>query len=109
GIEIIGLACLENLKWQVERPCGALDALHNERLGRAATRVFEDGHPANIGENFLEQLQLLAEDLRVNTVCEPCDVSARAREPRHESNCHRFSETHPNDWNRPRGIPGRQR
>src|SRR5262245_35880500 len=74
--------------------------------GPAASRIREDGHPADTWDRFLEQLQLLAEDVRVDTVCQPRDVAAWPRETRYEPDCDRLGETQSDDRDCSRRIPG---
>jgi hypothetical protein len=81
-LELTGPARLDELKLQAERPGRALDAAHDQRLGGTVTRVREGGHAPDLGDDFLEQLQLFAENVRVDAVRYPGDVpTGRARLP----------------------------
>ena len=69
-------------------------------MGRIG-RVREDRHPADLGDDLLEQLQRFADDFQADAVGQPCDVPARAREARDEPEPDRIANADHDDGDRP--------
>src|SRR6266567_1618033 len=83
-VELVGLACLQELKLHSKRSGRGLHVGYSERVARIGP-VREDRHASGLGNGFPEQLQVFAENVHANAEGHPCDVPTRAREARDES------------------------
>src|SRR5262249_62060264 len=99
AIELAGIVRLEQLKLHAEGRGRLFHAAQHHRLRGTVARIVEDSDPANPRIDFPEKLELLAEDVRTETVRDAGDVSARPRKARHELDCNGLGQTEPDDRN----------
>jgi hypothetical protein len=71
-------------------------------------RIPEDRHPGDLREGLLEQLQVLADNLRAGDEGQSCDIRPRPREAGDEATLDGIEDCHRDDGDRPGRILGRQ-
>jgi hypothetical protein len=96
------------LKLHSQRPGRDVHFSYRELVVRIG-RVREDGHPAELGDGLLEQLQLFGEHFQAGGAGVPCDVPARAREARDEPGANRIANENHDDGDRLGGVLGCRR
>src|SRR5262249_7714596 len=111
AVELAWCAHLQKLKRHSQRSSGGLYTVYRERVARGG-RVRQDREALPLGDDLLEELQLLAEQVRADAERHPCNVPARVREARDESVGHRIASAPYDDRDcpcRPLGCQGRRR
>src|SRR5262245_57261925 len=71
-------------------------------------RIPNYSNEADPRQRFLEELEPLTDDLKVDTPSHPGHIPARARETRNEAKLDRIRGAQHDDWNRPGGLLRRQ-
>src|SRR5262249_60409450 len=104
-IELVGTSGLQELKLHSQRLGRGLDVFYRERVARIG-RVRQNRHTADRGDDLLEQFQLFAKYFHADAVGQPCDVPARAREARDESELNRIANARHDDRDRPGSVLG---